>query len=179
REALRRWVQRLGSRGAYHKIVHYHGGRTLQKQEAPVKVLGADAPSDFVIRENGVQFTLSFREGHSVGLFLDHRDNRRRLLVILDPPTFSRSKEHGVFQVEKDYGRLVTASLAVLKRGGVLLACTNAALLKAENFIETITTSVRLLRRVISQQHYVPQPPDFPMTREEPGYLKTIWLRVE
>jgi hypothetical protein len=24
----------------------------------------------------------------------------------------------------------------------------------------------------------VPQPPDFPISREEPAYLKTFWVRV-
>jgi len=44
---------------------------------------------------------------------------------VLDPPTFSQSKEHGVFRAEKDYGKLVAAALPVLKAGGVLFASTN------------------------------------------------------
>ncbi len=35
--------------------------------------------------------------------------------IVLDPPTFSQSKEAGAFQAEKDYGRLVDAALAVVK----------------------------------------------------------------
>jgi len=27
-------------------------------------------------------------------------------------------------------------------------------------------------------QHYVPQPPDFPVSRPDPAYLKTVWLRI-
>ncbi|MDB6020183.1 MAG: Pseudouridine synthase, partial [Pedosphaera sp.] len=30
----------------------------------------------------------------------------------------------------------------------------------------------------ILQQHYAPQPPDFPVHRDEPAYLKTVWVRV-
>ncbi len=33
------------------------------------------------VRENGLRFTVSFREGDSVGVFLDQRENRRRLLT--------------------------------------------------------------------------------------------------
>ena len=33
--------------------------------------------------------------------------------------------------------------------------------------------------RRIAQQHYVPQPPDFPISRAEPAYLKTVWLRLD
>ena len=37
--------------------------------------------------------------------------------VVLDPPTFSQSKEHGTFRAEKDYGKLVTAALPVRQAG--------------------------------------------------------------
>lgn len=99
-------------------------------------------------------------------------------VVILDPPTFSQSKESGVFRAEKDYGKLVTATLAVLKPGGVLLASTNAAELPPEKFLDQITAATRATGRKIVQQHYVPQPPDFPISHAEPAYLKTVWLRI-
>ncbi|MGC3961374.1 MAG: class I SAM-dependent methyltransferase [Verrucomicrobiota bacterium] len=99
-------------------------------------------------------------------------------VIVLDPPTFSQSKESGVFRAEKDYGKLVTAALQVLKPGGVLLASTNAAELSPEKFLDQINESVRGVRRKIVRQHYVPQPPDFPISRAEPAYLKTAWLRI-
>ena len=34
--------------------------------------------------------------------------------VVLDPPTFSQSKEFGAFRAEKDFGRLIAAALPVL-----------------------------------------------------------------
>jgi 23S rRNA (cytosine1962-C5)-methyltransferase len=98
--------------------------------------------------------------------------------IILDPPTFSQSKESGVFRAEKDYGKLVAAALPLLKPGGVLLASTNAAELLPEMFLDQIAEAVRAARRKILQQHYVPQPPDFPISRDEPAYLKTVWLRI-
>ena len=99
-------------------------------------------------------------------------------VVVLDPPTFSQSKEHGAFRAEKDYGKLVALALPLTKAGGVLFASTNAAALKPETFLETVTAAIRSSGRKISQQHYVPQPPDFPVTRAEPAFLKTAWLRV-
>ena len=98
--------------------------------------------------------------------------------IILDPPTFSQSKESGVFRAEKDYGKLVTAALPLLKPDGVLLASTNAADLLPERFIEAIEVAIKGAGRRVTQRHYVPQPPDFPVTRDEPAYLKTVWLRV-
>ena len=263
----------IASRGAppaaYHKLLDRHVRRSTTAQASPQLVLGSAVPEPFVIRENGVQYELSFQEGYSVGLFLDQRDNRRRLLtnhvaadfplfaggaagrevlntfaytcgfsvcaalagarttsldlskkylewgrrnfalngldpaahdfifgdvfdwlrrlskkrrafdaIVLDPPTFSQSKEYGVFRVENDYGKLVAAALPLLKPDGVLLASTNAAKLEPEKFLEMIDTAVTGARRKILWQHYVPQPPDFPISKGEPAYLKTVWLRV-
>jgi 23S rRNA (cytosine1962-C5)-methyltransferase len=98
--------------------------------------------------------------------------------VVLDPPTFSQSKEHGTFRAEKDYGKLVTAALSLVKPGGILLASTNAADWPPENFLAAVDAAVQAAKRKILQRHYVPQPPDFPISRAEPAYLKTVWLRI-
>lgn len=258
-------------RAIYHKIVSRQTA-AAPVEVCPERVLGEVAPERFIVRENGVKFEMSFNEGASVGLFLDQRDNRRRLLtghvaagfplfeaearspkpeilncfaytcgfsvcaalgggrttsldlskkylewgkrnfalngldaaghdfiygdvfdwlkrfvrrdrlfdvVLLDPPTFSRSKAGGVFRAEKDYGKLLDAALPVVKPGGVLFASTNAADWPAELFLDRVQAAVRVSRRQVAQLHYVPQPPDFPVSREEPAYLKTVWLRVK
>ncbi|MBM3846035.1 MAG: hypothetical protein FJ405_07110 [Verrucomicrobia bacterium] len=99
--------------------------------------------------------------------------------IVLDPPTFSISKEHGRFAAEQDYGKLADAAIRVLAPGGVLFASTNAARLAPEDFVKTLLAAARAHGRTILQQHYVPQPPDFPIRKEEPGYLKTLWLRFQ
>lgn len=106
------------------------------------------------------------------------KKGRRFDALILDPPTFSQSREHGAFQAEKDFGELVKAALPLLKPNGILFASTNAARLKPEAFLETLAAAVKSPRRKISRQHYFPQPPDFPVTRAEPAYLKTVWLKI-
>jgi 23S rRNA (cytosine1962-C5)-methyltransferase len=98
-------------------------------------------------------------------------------VIILDPPTFSRSKESGVFQAEKDYGALAAAAMPLLKRGGILFASTNAAGFAPEDFLEGLTAA--MAGRRVRQRHYAPQPPDFPIERTEPAYLKTVWLRID
>ncbi|NJN06376.1 MAG: hypothetical protein HC814_08445 [Rhodobacteraceae bacterium] len=105
------------------------------------------------------------------------KKGRRFDTVLLDPPTFSQSKEHGRFQVERDLGRLITAAVAVLRPEGVVFASTNSARWKPAEFLEQIEAAVGS-GRVIEHRHYVPQPPDFPVHRDEPAYLKTVWLRV-
>ena len=106
------------------------------------------------------------------------KKNRAFDVIALDPPTFSQSKENGAFRVEKNFGELVQAALPVLKPGGILFASTNAAGWPPETFLETVTAAVRAAQRKILKQHYVPQPPDFPISRDEPAYLKTVWLQI-
>ncbi|HUR45634.1 MAG TPA: pseudouridine synthase [Candidatus Saccharimonadales bacterium] len=99
--------------------------------------------------------------------------------VVLDPPTFSHSKEHGTFQAERDFGKLVTAAIAVLGKGGILLASSNTSTLEPEKFVQSIEQAIKGSGRNILQSHYVPQPLDFRITREEPAYLKTLWLKIQ
>ncbi len=252
-------ARRYSARGVDHKLLQH------QARAAPQWLRGAIAPAEILARENGLQFALRFDEGYSVGLFLDQRDNRRRLLtryiapklemasapevlnafaytcgfsvcaaksgahvtsldlskkylewgkrnfvlnqldparhefifgeafdwfrrlakkkrsfdvLILDPPTFSRSKERGVFQVEKDYGALLAAALPLLKPGGLILASTNAATLEPEKFLNAIDRSLAQSRRQLLARQYIPQPPDFPVHRDEPAHLKTVWLQI-
>lgn len=272
REELARLAMLFSARGIYHKILTRQVRRVARAEASPQLVLGEAAPERFEVRENGLQFELSFTEGYSTGLFLDQRDNRRRLLarhvaaafpllpaatgngqwellnvfaytcgfsvcaakagartssldlsrrwldwgrrnfalnhlepdqhefiygeafdwlrrlakkarrfdvIVLDPPTFSQSRESGVFQAQKDYGRLVAAALPLLKAGGVLFASTNAADWAPEWFLAAVDKAIHAAGRRVLQRHYVPQPPDFPVLRAEPAYLKTVWLRVE
>ena len=84
-----------------------------------------------------------------------------------------------MFRAEKNYGRLVTAALPLLKTRGVLFASTNAADWLPEKFLADVDTAIHKAKRTVLQRHYVPQPPDFPISRAEPAYLKTVWLRIE
>lgn len=265
-EELARLAKLFNARGAYHKILSRHVRKSNVADASPQLRLGETAPERLEILENGIRYEMSFAEGYSVGLFLDQRDNRRRLLtghiaanyqlptngyqllncfaytcgfsvcaakagarttsldlskkylewgrrnfalngldpaahdfiygdtfdwlrrlakkgrafdaIVLDPPTFSQSKETGVFRVEKNFGDLVSAALPVLKPGGVLLASTNAAEWPPEKFLAAVEFAARSAGRKITKQHYVPQPPDFPVSRHEPAYLKTVWAKV-
>ncbi len=276
---LKLWMKTYSARGAYHKILSRQVRQKVKVEASPRLVLGEPAPNRFTVMENGLKFELSFEEGYSVGLFLDQRDNRRRLLrnhvaagfslssvpgdmprphlqnapprvlnafaytcgfsvcaakagahttnldlsrrylewgqrnfrlneldprqhdfifgdvfnwlgrlarkdrsfdiILLDPPTFSRSEESGVFRAEKDYGKLISAALPLLRSEGVLFASTNAADWPAEKFLNVVEQALRAARRKIIQMHYIPQPPDFPISRAEPAYLKTAWFRVD
>jgi 23S rRNA (cytosine1962-C5)-methyltransferase len=268
-EELTRLAKLYSTRGSYHKILSRHVRQSKTTDASPQLVFGDAAAERFEMLENEIRYEMSFNEGYSVGLFLDQRDNRRRLLtghiaagfsvpeirnskfeilncfaytcgfsvaaakagarttsldlskkylewgkrnftlngldpaahdfifgdtfdwlrrlvkkgrrfdaIVLDPPTFSQSKEYGVFRVEKNFGDLVAAALPALQPDGVLLASTNAADWPPETFLASVESAVRGAQRKILQRHYVPQPPDFPISRPEPAYLKTVWLKI-
>jgi 23S rRNA (cytosine1962-C5)-methyltransferase len=106
------------------------------------------------------------------------KKGRRFDVILLDPPTFSQSKESGVFRAEKDFGKLVSAALPLLKPGGLVFASCNAATLKPEGFLAILSQPFQSAGLEVVQKQYFPQPPDFPISRSEPGYLKTAWLQV-
>lgn len=45
-------------------------------------ITGTEIPADFVVQENGIQFQISFCEGGGTGLFLDQRDNRKKVQTL-------------------------------------------------------------------------------------------------
>ncbi len=268
-EWLTTLARETGAAGIYRRRLDRQVQGSEPESVSPQWIWGGTAPDEFEVLENGLRYRLSFREGYSVGLFLDQRDNRRRLqtnwvgpefpvrqagmsgaevlnlfaytcgfsvaaasagarvtsldlsrkyldwgrrnleangidpaahdfiygdaldwlrrlarkgrrfdVVLIDPPTFSKSKERGVFRAESDYAGLVTSTAGVLAPGGVLFASTNAARLDPALWREQVAEGLKAAGREATKSLFIPQPPDFPTSRDEPGYLKTLWLKV-
>ena len=55
---------------------------TKQKRMAPRLVSGSELGQRASIRENGLSYLINFGEGLATGIFLDQRENRRRLLAL-------------------------------------------------------------------------------------------------
>src|SRR4030095_2546776 len=96
-------------------------GRTGATDVTPQLVSGKAAPERFTIRENGVQFELSFNEGYSVGLFLDQRDKRRRLLTGHVAAGFRLTAEGRVARVPEQLEKLGTRVTRPSKAGFEIL----------------------------------------------------------
>ncbi|MCC6556378.1 MAG: class I SAM-dependent methyltransferase [Polyangiaceae bacterium] len=79
-------AHRLGARGVYLKIRPKHASVIVDpKQDAyapcgPVR--GEPAPDAFTILENGLPYEVRLGEGLSTGIFLDQRENRRRVQAL-------------------------------------------------------------------------------------------------
>ena len=259
-------------RAIYEQIV------TKQKRTMPALVFEGHAPSSpmeqvqqprsrqgevalpdrFPIREQGLTFLVNFNEGLSTGVFLDQRENRRRLLtmplqgkallntfaytctfsvaaakagavttsvdlsrnylewgqdnfrangldpaahefvvgdafewlkrfgkrgrswevVILDPPTFSTTKQGRAFQAARDYEDLATLAMPLVAPGGWLLCSTNQRTLEAEEFEKRIKDAVRRSGRATQSLDFETLPFDFRVAPKEQPYLKTFWARL-
>src|SRR5204863_10015212 len=55
---------------------------TRPRRLAPRLVCGSELEQRASIRENGLTFLINFGEGLATGIFLDQRENRRRLLAL-------------------------------------------------------------------------------------------------
>lgn len=88
RERLEELAKAFASKGAYHKVLNRHVRQSSVETASPQLVFGEAVNDEFSVRENGIRYQMSFQEGYSVGLFLDQRDNRRRLLANYIGPDF-------------------------------------------------------------------------------------------
>jgi 23S rRNA (cytosine1962-C5)-methyltransferase len=95
---------------------------------------------------------------------------RRFDVVILDPPTFSRSGVSGVFRAEKDYPPLLERALRVIEPEGSILCCLNAHQVSANEFRYVLKSGLP----PSADLQQMPMPEDFPGS----DYLKSFWIHV-
>lgn len=94
-------------------------------------------------------------------------------MIILDPPTFSRTHRGKAFQVERDYERLLVSAIAVAERSARILLSTNCTTLN-ERALEVMAKYCLKISRRAGLLHSEPAPPDFP-----PGTgARTVWLTL-
>jgi 23S rRNA (cytosine1962-C5)-methyltransferase len=91
--------------------------------------------------------------------------------IILDPPTFSRSRNGKAFQVEHDFEKLLLAALQVAERDGKILLSTNCTRLEVRTLEVMGRFCLKASRRAGNFVASVPLP-DFP-----PGAgARSLWL---
>jgi 23S rRNA (cytosine1962-C5)-methyltransferase len=94
-------------------------------------------------------------------------------MIILDPPTFSRTKGGEAFHVEKDFEEIIAAAMELIERDGRILLSTNCETLNAQALERMARYSLKLSRRS-GAFHRQPTPVDFP-----PGAgATTIWVTL-
>lgn len=94
-------------------------------------------------------------------------------VIILDPPTFSRSRRGKAFQVESDFENVLISALALAERDGHVLLSTNCSTLR-EHALEVMARYCLKKVRRAARFHRSPQLPDFP-----PGTAaSSLWLTL-
>jgi 23S rRNA (cytosine1962-C5)-methyltransferase len=94
-------------------------------------------------------------------------------MIILDPPTFSRTKGGEAFHVEKDFEEIIATAMELIERNGRILLSTNCETLNAQALERMARYCLKLSRRS-GTLHRQSTPVDFP-----PGAgATTIWVTL-
>ncbi|MFL6583766.1 MAG: class I SAM-dependent methyltransferase [Chthoniobacterales bacterium] len=94
-------------------------------------------------------------------------------IIVLDPPTFSRSHKGKTFQVESDYETLLLAAIELIAREGHILVSTNCSNLD-ERALEVMARYCLKATRRAATFHREPALPDFPSR----SGASTLWLKM-
>jgi len=93
--------------------------------------------------------------------------------IILDPPTFSRSPEGKMFQVQHDFESLLISAIAVAERDAHVLVSTNCSAIDERTLEVMARYCLKETRRAAT--FYRPQPlPDFPPR----SGANSVWLAL-
>jgi 23S rRNA (cytosine1962-C5)-methyltransferase len=99
-------------------------------------------------------------------------------LVVLDPPSFARSKKY-TFSTAKDYPALLKDAIAITEKNGVIVASTNNSsfgMKKFKTFIEQAFNEAGSKYKILEESSL---PKDFRTNRDFPefNYLKVVILQ--
>jgi 23S rRNA (cytosine1962-C5)-methyltransferase len=94
-------------------------------------------------------------------------------VIILDPPTFSRSHRNSTFHVESDFEQLLATALDLIDRGGRILLSTNCTTLN-DKALEVMGRYCLKLSRKAGAFSRTPPLPDFPRGTA----ASTVWLTL-
>ncbi|MGE7689525.1 class I SAM-dependent rRNA methyltransferase [Lysinibacillus sp. NPDC097214] len=106
------------------------------------------------------------------------RHNLKFDLVVLDPPSFARTKER-TFSTAKDYPKLLVDTIAITEKNGIIVASTNNAsfgMKKFKGFIDQAFKETKTAYKIVEEFNL---PKDFRATREYPefNYLKVVFIQ--
>ncbi|PFC85945.1 RlmI/RlmK family 23S rRNA methyltransferase [Bacillus anthracis] len=98
-------------------------------------------------------------------------------MVILDPPSFARSKKY-TFSAAKDYKNLLKETIAITENNGIIVASTNCSAFDMKKFKGFIDTAFKEMngKYKILEEHSLPE--DFRTIDQfkEGDYLKVVFI---
>lgn len=141
--------------------------RSKSKTIEQFKVNGIDAETQDIIVEDVFKY---FKYAVKKGLLFD--------VVILDPPSFARSKKF-VFSAEKDYKNLLKEAISITEDNGIILASTNASSFGMDKFKGFIDTAFKESNKRYKLMEEFSLPEDFRTNKHylESDYLKVVFIK--
>lgn len=106
---------------------------------------------------------------------------RKKLLfdmVVLDPPSFARSKKH-TFSASKDYVKLLKEAIQITNKNGLIVASTNASNFSMMTFSDFVFKAFKELNGKYKVEKSFSLPKDFKVIEKfkEGNYLKVMIIR--
>ena len=107
------------------------------------------------------------------------RHNLKFDVVVLDPPSFARTKKI-TFSTAKDYPKLLKAALEITEENGVIVASTNNASFNMKKFKTFIAKACKESgkRYKIVEEHQLPSDFVVPHNNPEFNYLKVVFIQL-
>ncbi|MEE6452340.1 class I SAM-dependent rRNA methyltransferase [Gottfriedia acidiceleris] len=141
--------------------------RSLEKTKEQFKINGIDPATENIVVEDVFHY---FKYAVKKNLTFE--------MVILDPPSFARSKKH-TFSAEKDYKNLLKEAITITKNDGVIVASTNCSTFGMNKFKGFIDTAFKELGGQYKLMEEFSLPNDFKTTKQfkEGNYLKVVFIR--
>ena len=141
--------------------------RSLSKTREQFSVNDIDPETQIIIVEDVFKY---FKYAEKKELRFDK--------VVLDPPSFARSKKF-TFSASKDYTNLLKEAIAITEKGGVIVASTNCSSFNIERFKSFIDNAFSQMgdRYTILEEYTLPK--DFRTidTFKEGNYLKVVFIK--
>ena len=185
------WVAARAKTGAPPPAVlnlfSYTGSFSVAAASAGARVTSVDLSARYLdwsrrnFGENGLDPAAhEFAKGDAL-VFLEIAAKRERRfdLLILDPPTFSTSKQRGVFQVEKNYAKLFELACRVAAPEATLLASHNQRTLEPRALATKLSEGARAASRRVLEFRPFPTPPDFPGDLGENPASRGFWVTLD
>jgi len=141
--------------------------RSLPKTKEHFEINGLDFKKENIIVEDVFNY---FKFAVKKGYLFD--------MVVLDPPSFARSKKH-TFSASKDYVKLLKEAISITKKGGIIVASTNSANFSMMRFGDFISQAFKELKCRFEIKERFSLPKDFRVNEKfkEGNYLKVVFIK--
>jgi 23S rRNA (cytosine1962-C5)-methyltransferase len=139
----------------------------------------ASGERNFALNRSMPEIARCRREAIRADVFdwLPENKERQFDLIILDPPSMAKRQSEQP-RALRAYDRLVRLGTRHLSQGGILVACSCSAHVRAEHFFSTVRKALIHSGRTFEEIQTTRHAADHPANFQEAEYLKAIYCRI-